>query len=122
MMIIFKQKTSYERRINDWSSDVCSSDLSGRARLCAGEGCNGARDRTASDPDRRCPCERGDAARGGANIAAGRSGAGVGRSAVRREGKECVCKFRSRWSPYHYKQMYISLHSSESHDIMCIIG
>src|SRR3546814_8224859 len=25
----FKQKTAYERRISDWSSDVCSSDLSG---------------------------------------------------------------------------------------------
>src|SRR3546814_8119786 len=24
----FKQKTAYERRISDWSSDVCSSDLS----------------------------------------------------------------------------------------------
>src|SRR3546814_8565453 len=23
----FKQKTAYERRISDWSSDVCSSDL-----------------------------------------------------------------------------------------------
>src|SRR3546814_12672526 len=27
----FKQKTAYEMRISDWSSDVCSSDL-----LCAG--------------------------------------------------------------------------------------
>src|SRR3546814_2434165 len=25
----FKQKTAYERRISDWSSDVCSSDLLG---------------------------------------------------------------------------------------------
>src|SRR3546814_4815948 len=25
----FKQKTSYEMRISDWSSDVCSSDLAG---------------------------------------------------------------------------------------------
>src|SRR3546814_3717009 len=28
----FKQKTAYEMRISDWSSDVCSSDLSVRAR------------------------------------------------------------------------------------------
>src|SRR3546814_5435070 len=28
----FKQKTAYEMRISDWSSDVCSSDLSARAR------------------------------------------------------------------------------------------
>src|SRR3546814_2476241 len=27
----FKQKTAYEMRISDWSSDVCSSDLSGTA-------------------------------------------------------------------------------------------
>src|SRR3546814_9404081 len=26
-MILFKQKTAYEMRISDWSSDVCSSDL-----------------------------------------------------------------------------------------------
>src|SRR3546814_6941648 len=25
--VFFKQKTAYERRISDWSSDVCSSDL-----------------------------------------------------------------------------------------------
>src|SRR3546814_5236792 len=27
MFYFFKQKTSYEVRISDWSSDVCSSDL-----------------------------------------------------------------------------------------------
>src|SRR3546814_7782489 len=27
----FKQKTAYEMRISDWSSDVCSSDLEGAA-------------------------------------------------------------------------------------------
>src|SRR3546814_8835839 len=27
--VFFKQKTAYEMRISDWSSDVCSSDLSG---------------------------------------------------------------------------------------------
>src|SRR3546814_2328035 len=27
----FKQKTAYEMRISDWSSDVCSSDLLGAA-------------------------------------------------------------------------------------------
>src|SRR3546814_20908945 len=29
-MFFFKQQTSYEMRISDWSSDVCSSDLRGR--------------------------------------------------------------------------------------------
>src|SRR3546814_6712099 len=28
----FKQKTAYEMRISDWSSDVCSSDLRGEPR------------------------------------------------------------------------------------------
>src|SRR3546814_7869735 len=28
MIFVFKQKTAYELRISDWSSDVCSSDLS----------------------------------------------------------------------------------------------
>src|SRR3546814_3689826 len=27
--LFFKQKTAYEMRISDWSSDVCSSDLAG---------------------------------------------------------------------------------------------
>src|SRR3546814_3028424 len=30
VVFIFKQKTAYEIRISDWSSDVCSSDLSAR--------------------------------------------------------------------------------------------
>src|SRR3546814_12290090 len=28
-VVFFKQKTAYEMRISDWSSDVCSSDLLG---------------------------------------------------------------------------------------------
>src|SRR3546814_9672603 len=31
-MFFFKQKTAYEMRISDWSSDVCSSDLAIGAR------------------------------------------------------------------------------------------
>src|SRR3546814_5654169 len=31
MFFFFKQKTAYEMRISDWSSDVCSSDLPGVA-------------------------------------------------------------------------------------------
>src|SRR3546814_983494 len=27
LVYVFKQKTAYEMRISDWSSDVCSSDL-----------------------------------------------------------------------------------------------
>src|SRR3546814_6987111 len=32
-VVFFKQKTAYELRISDWSSDVCSSDLTGFFRL-----------------------------------------------------------------------------------------
>src|SRR3546814_8724777 len=31
-LFFFKQKTAYEMRISDWSSDVCSSDLPGGSR------------------------------------------------------------------------------------------
>src|SRR3546814_6349043 len=30
VVFFFKQKTAYEMRISDWSSDVCSSDLARR--------------------------------------------------------------------------------------------
>src|SRR3546814_10628311 len=43
IFFFFKQKTAYEMRISDWSSDVCSSDL------------HGARDRPNwQAPRRRC--------------------------------------------------------------------
>src|SRR3546814_5273221 len=29
-LVFFRQKTAYEMRISDWSSDVCSSDLDSR--------------------------------------------------------------------------------------------
>src|SRR3546814_8901119 len=51
----FKQKTAYEMRISDWSSDVCSSDLAQQGphlveqrvagRLDAGRGLAGGRHR-----------------------------------------------------------------------------
>src|SRR3546814_20030262 len=37
VFFFFKQKTAYEMRISDWSSDVCSSDL-GCGRLPRGPG------------------------------------------------------------------------------------
>src|SRR3546814_7554597 len=33
VFFFFKQKTAYEMRISDWSSDVCSSDLTTAASL-----------------------------------------------------------------------------------------
>src|SRR3546814_3562603 len=40
VIFVFKQKTAYEMRISDWSSDVCSSDLviSCRQPLLRGKG------------------------------------------------------------------------------------
>src|SRR3546814_18957379 len=35
VFFFFKQKTAYEMRISDWSSDVCSSDLVGGCRDAA---------------------------------------------------------------------------------------
>src|SRR3546814_4714273 len=35
VFVFFKQKTAYEMRISDWSSDVCSSDL-GKVRIGSG--------------------------------------------------------------------------------------
>src|SRR3546814_4944006 len=41
VFLFFKQKTAYEMRISDWSSDVCSSDLqaSVERQLAAGHIC-----------------------------------------------------------------------------------
>src|SRR3546814_4945239 len=105
LIVFFKQKTAYELRISDWSSDVCSSDLDSRRErrrmppgfvaraLCA------------------CPPPCGDVvpevlarARSIGPVTVYLVGAGPGdpgRSAERRVGKECVRTCRSRWSPYH---------------------
>src|SRR3546814_10734914 len=38
IFFFFKQKTAYEMRISDWSSDVCSSDLAARGGDSPGAG------------------------------------------------------------------------------------
>src|SRR3546814_3758164 len=45
-VFFFKQKTAYELRISDWSSDVCSSDLhlAPRAHLLKTTGLDGEKD------------------------------------------------------------------------------
>src|SRR3546814_1250563 len=75
VFFFFKQKTAYEMRISDWSSDVCSSDLPSPrfVRILP------ARIRPPSSSATRAPI----------------------RSEERRVGKECVSTCRSRWSPYH---------------------
>src|SRR3546814_3199525 len=51
-VFFFKQKTAYELRISDWSSDVCSSDLPRPCGLDAHGRAAGARRRSVS-PKRR---------------------------------------------------------------------
>src|SRR3546814_8076478 len=77
----FKQKTAYEMRISDWSSDVCSSDL---RRSAHGQALH--------------PQIRSLRARASLNR---REPIRERRSEERRVGKECVSTCRSRWSPYH---------------------
>src|SRR3546814_10501964 len=95
----FKQKTAYEMRISDWSSDVCSSDLQIglEARLSGVE----LRPRAQAEEGRLlvglAHRQRGVAAGFGEGVAAGVDM----RSEERRVGKECVSTCRSRWSPYH---------------------
>src|SRR3546814_4965784 len=77
VFFFFKQKTAYEMRISDWSSDVCSSDLEAMHQ----EHLAGLLRQTGNGPlqsrNQRI------------------------RSEERRVGKECVSTCRSRWSPYH---------------------
>src|SRR3546814_4461595 len=94
----FKQKTAYEMRISDWSSDVCSSDLPDFLKF---------------SPNNRMPAIiDSEPADGGEAISVFESGAILlyladkykkfipqDRSEERRVGKECVSTCRSRWSP-----------------------
>src|SRR3546814_5704352 len=93
----FKQKTAYEMRISDWSSDVCSSDLHGGAGLQR-EGTSEA-DEAALRAAITLALSTGHA-----ELAAGKpalDAVTAARSEERRVGKECVSTCRSRWSPSH---------------------
>src|SRR3546814_7784682 len=112
MFFFFKQKTAYEMRISDWSSDVCSSDLrrrqhagvrhSGRQRirgsLLRRDRRGGAAAMSVSGLAIRSPwTEISEGA-----VSALHANPGVyARSEEHRVGKECVSTCRSRWSPYH---------------------
>src|SRR3546814_1425872 len=82
----FKQKTAYEMRISDWSSDVCSSDLPRHdaVGMAVGRADQRAASTHAAVADADAAGELGQL-----------------RSEERRVGKECVSTCRSRWSPYH---------------------
>src|SRR3546814_8507616 len=101
LFFFFKQKTAYEMRISDRSSDVCSSDL---APLACADGRN--RMHTALAYIGAAVAEIAGCFAFWAWLRLGASPwwllPGVAsRSEERRVGKECVSTCRSRWSPYH---------------------
>src|SRR3546814_6085520 len=105
-VFFFKQKTAYEMRISDWSSDVCSSDL--RRREVGGDVAPLADAAGQLDHPGNVAAERIHRIREGVaqpfhqleqrqvRVRQPRAD----RSEERRVGKECVSTCRSRWSPY----------------------
>src|SRR3546814_3556013 len=104
LFFFFKQKTAYEMRISDWSSDVCSSDLANVApehRLDPrfhGDDTTGWTGKVQDHPFIASQT-RLTFARAGKTRPL--SLEDYERSEERRVGKECVSTCRSRWSPYH---------------------
>src|SRR3546814_2696924 len=106
VFFFFKQKTAYEMRISDWSSDVCSSDLivvdqlwPSRMTVALVWACEA----TPVTPATCCPIAVTSAGLklGGRDPPPPRRRPPLGRSEERRVGKESVSTCRSRWSPYH---------------------
>src|SRR3546814_6790691 len=87
LFFFFKQKTAYEMRISDWSSDVCASDLPTRSDKGVGLVIPTLLSWTGSAVVHDIKGENWQLT--------------AGRSEERRVGKECVSTCRSRWSPYH---------------------
>src|SRR3546814_6500161 len=104
----FRQKTAYERRISDWSSDVCSSDLR-RGRLPGErERAFGAVDRDHFGGAGQCRLH-GKAPGEGvavehARVPGERRRPGAVRPGERRVGTASVRTFTSRLSPSHETQ------------------
>src|SRR3546814_2888453 len=100
VFFLFKQKTAYEMRISDWSSDVCSSDL--RQDSAFGVVIVIGRGIAREAPHRVRAAPPGlDATGEVLRHRHHRQRALQRRSEERRVGKECVSTCRSRWSPYH---------------------
>src|SRR3546814_14744304 len=118
----FKQKTAYEMRISDWSSDVCSSDLGPRRQpawkakadaaelpeiMVGGEnqrvglGTNGQRHAETPADMLHDPRRASEAFGAVDHLRMPTRAAIEARSEERRVGKECVSTCRSRWAPYH---------------------
>src|SRR3546814_18183632 len=127
-MFFFKQKAAYERRISDWSSDVCSSDLErlavgavllGRielarvavaghavaldiAQVCtrALDAVSGKLDDAGFDDD-TAAAERRIAIARGEHAAEAGGPADLARPEERRVGNVWVSTWQSRWSQIH---------------------
>src|SRR3546814_3334617 len=102
----FKQKTAYEMRISDWSSDVCSSDLldgvTAGWRVFLTLIRSNAMKNLMLKVKQFVQDEEGVTAIEYGLIAALIAVVIIGsRSEERRVGKECVSTCRSRWSPSH---------------------
>src|SRR3546814_1170255 len=95
LFFFFNQKTAYEMRISDWSSDVCSSDLVATAPSfdAASPGFVQRLDARSLQLLQTVQLPRRAFALGLNRV--------TNRSEERRVGKECVSTCRSRWSPYH---------------------
>src|SRR3546814_2008479 len=98
VVFFFKQKTAYEMRISDWSSDVCSSDLTGGQALHEQHFI--VRRNAGDFTQIRFGLLR-DAYEYLAAMRHLHHRHAAARSEERRVGKECVSTCRSRWSPYH---------------------
>src|SRR3546814_1513604 len=92
MVFCFKQKTAYEMRISDWSSDVCSSDLTVVGGEDVGPSCVRKGPRLISDELVRAARQENV----GRALCEGEQP--LLRSEERRVGKECVSTCRSRCS------------------------
>src|SRR3546814_1585625 len=109
MFFFFKQKTAYEMRISDWSSDVCSSDLWIVAVESRLRGYDAMLMPTVPIiAPRISDLESDESLYFAINAAVLRNPTFINfldgcalRSEERRVGNECVSTCRSRWSPYH---------------------
>src|SRR3546814_3651331 len=106
LFFFFKQKTAYEMRMSDWSSDVCSSDLVADHRVDHPDQAHrltvlGREDLHAGLRQPGDLLGHDDAATAAVHLdVPGAALAEEFRSEERRVGKECVSTCRSRWSPY----------------------
>src|SRR3546814_8364137 len=103
----FKQKTAYEMRISDWSSDVCASDLNAKVavrnvRRDANESLKRlVKDKEISEDDERRAQDEVQKLTDKYVADIDKMLQAKERSEERRVGKECVSTCRSRWSPYN---------------------